>query len=105
MKHLGDITEINGAETPPVNVIIGGSPCQDLSVAGAQKGFDGERSVLFMDQIRIIKEMRSIYGKPRFMVWENVPQSIQFKQRSGLRRRPHRNGQDRRTESPRCSYP
>lgn len=73
MKHLGDITEINGAETPPVNVIIGGSPCQDLSVAGAQKGFDGERSVLFMDQIRIIKEMRKAYGKPRFMVWENVP--------------------------------
>jgi len=73
MKHLGDITKINGASVPPVNVVIGGSPCQDLSVAGAQKGFDGERSVLFMDQIRIIKEMRALYGKPRFMVWENVP--------------------------------
>lgn len=73
MKHLGDITKINGADVPPVNVIIGGSPCQDLSVAGGQKGFSGERSVLFMDQIRIVKEMRSKYGKPRFMVWENVP--------------------------------
>ena len=73
MKHLGDITKINGAETVPVNVVIGGSPCQDLSVAGGQKGFNGDRSVLFMDQIRIIKEMRAKYGKPRFMVWENVP--------------------------------
>ncbi len=73
MKHLGDITKINGAEVPPVNVVIGGSPCQDLSVAGGQKGFNGERSVLFMDQIRIVKEMRAKYGKPRFMVWENVP--------------------------------
>ena len=73
MKHLGDITKINGAEVPPVDVVIGGSPCQDLSVAGGQKGFNGERSVLFMDQIRIVKEMRAKYGKPRFMVWENVP--------------------------------
>ena len=73
MKHLGDITKINGATVPPVNVVIGGSPCQDLSVAGTQKGFSGERSVLFMDQIRIVKEMRALYGKPRYMVWENVP--------------------------------
>lgn len=58
MKHLGDITKINGANVPPVNVVIGGSPCQDLSVAGRREGLKGERSGLFMEQIRIIKEMR-----------------------------------------------
>ena len=58
MIHLGDITKINGAEIPPVDVITGGSPCQDLSVAGKRAGLDGERSGLFMEQIRIIKEMR-----------------------------------------------
>lgn len=80
MKHLGDITKINGADVPPVNVIIGGSPCQDLSVAGRREGLKGERSGLFMEQIRIIKEMRSESERngatdvqPRYMVWENVP--------------------------------
>ena len=80
MKHLGDITKINGADVPPVNVIIGGSPCQDLSVAGRREGLKGERSGLFMEQIRIIKEMRSESEQsgatdvqPRYMVWENVP--------------------------------
>lgn len=80
MKHLGDITNINGAAAPPANVIIGGSPCQDLSVAGKRAGLAGERSGLFMEQIRIIKEMRKASEhsgandiKPRYMVWENVP--------------------------------
>lgn len=80
MKHLGDITKINGAAVEPVEVIIGGSPCQDLSVAGKREGLSGERSGLFMEQIRIIKEMRSAderngatYIRPRYMVWENVP--------------------------------
>lgn len=82
MKHYGDITKINGALVEPVNVIIGGSPCQDLSVAGKQAGLAGERSGLFMEQLRIIKEMRRAdlergrTGKdtrPRYMVWENVP--------------------------------
>lgn len=82
MKHFGDITKIHGADVPPVNVIIGGSPCQDLSIAGKRKGLDGERSGLFMEQIRIIKEMRAAdenrgrrdeHIRPRFMVWENVP--------------------------------
>ena len=75
MKHLGDITQINGSMVEPVNVIIGGSPCQDLSVAGRRAGLAGERSGLFMEQIRIIKEMRcATNGKyPRFCVWENVP--------------------------------
>lgn len=75
MKHLGDICRINGAEIEPVDAIIGGSPCQDLSAAGKRAGLSGERSGLFMEQIRIIKEMRYASGnqKPRFMLWENVP--------------------------------
>ena len=82
MKHYGDITKINGSLVEPVNVVIGGSPCQDLSVAGKQAGLAGERSGLFMEELRIIKEMRRAdlergrTGKdtcPRYMVWENVP--------------------------------
>ena len=82
MKHLGDITKISGHTAPIVDCIIGGSPCQDLSVAGKRAGLDGERSGLFMEQIRIIKEMRSederngrtdVDIRPRYMVWENVP--------------------------------
>lgn len=82
MKHLGDITKINGADVAPVNVVIGGSPCQDLSVAGKRAGLAGERSGLFMEQLRVIKEMRQSDAnngrtgtaiRPRFMVWENVP--------------------------------
>jgi len=75
MKHLGDITKINGAEIEPVDIITFGSPCQDLSVAGKRAGLDGERSGLFLEAIRIIREMRdATNGKyPRFAVWENVP--------------------------------
>lgn len=76
MRHLGDITKINGAQIEPVDVITFGSPCQDLSEAGAQKGLvEGKRSVLFFDAIRIITEMReATNGKyPRYAVWENVP--------------------------------
>lgn len=82
MVHVGDITKLNGAELPPVDIISGGSPCQDLSVAGARAGLSGARSGLFMEQIRIVKEMRDadlhrgragVSVRPRFMVWENVP--------------------------------
>ena len=77
MKHLGDITKINGAAAPAVDIITGGSPCQDLSVVGKRAGLAGERSGLFMEQIRIIKEMRNAGTNnnrcPRYMVWENVP--------------------------------
>ena len=82
MKHLGDITKINGAEIEAVDVITGGSPCQDLSIAGKRAGLAGARSGLFMEQVRIVKEMRERDRKngrtgdmvrPRFMVWENVP--------------------------------
>jgi DNA (cytosine-5)-methyltransferase 1 len=82
MIHLGDITKISGYTAPIVDCIIGGSPCQDLSVAGKRAGLDGERSGLYMEQIRIVKEMRErderngrsdIDIRPRYMVWENVP--------------------------------
>lgn len=75
MKHLGDITKINGAEIEPVDIITFGSPCQDLSVAGKRAGLDGERSGLFMEAVRIIKEMRlKTNGKyPTIAIWENVP--------------------------------
>lgn len=78
MLHLGDIAKINGFGIPVVDCITGGSPCQDLSIAGKRAGLAGERSGLFMEQIRVIKEMRhgngtSNMARPRFMVWENVP--------------------------------
>jgi len=73
MKHYGDITKINGNEVEPVDIIVGGSPCQDLSIAGKRAGLEGQRSGLFMEQIRIVKEMRIGTDKPRYMVWENVP--------------------------------
>ena len=83
MKHLGDISKVNGAEIEPVDIITFGSPCQDLSVAGKRAGLKHEdngddettRSGLFMEAVRIIKEMRgATNGKyPRFAVWENVP--------------------------------
>lgn len=73
--QLGDIQMIDGAKIEPVDIISGGSPCQDMSVAGKRSGLDGERSTLFHQQVRIVKEMRrATHGrKPRFMVWENVP--------------------------------
>ncbi|MBM6694823.1 DNA cytosine methyltransferase [Pseudoflavonifractor capillosus] len=82
MIHVGDITKLHGAELPPVDIICGGSPCQDLSVAGKRAGLSGARSGLFMEQIRIVKEMRNaekqrhpadLHVRPRFLLWENVP--------------------------------
>jgi len=75
MGHLGDVTEINGADIDPVDTITFGSPCQDLSVAGKRAGIDGKRSGLFMEAVRIIKEMRNATNgaRPRYCVWENVP--------------------------------
>lgn len=74
VKHLGDINSVNGAEIEPVDIITSGSPCTDLSVAGKRQGLNAERSGLFFQAIRIIKEMRgATNGKyPRFAVWENV---------------------------------
>ena len=82
MIHYGDITKISGYDVPIVDCVVGGSPCQDLSVAGKRAGLDGERSGLFLEQIRITKEMRDKdarsgrtdeFIRPRFFIWENVP--------------------------------
>ena len=83
MKHLGDISKVNGYEIEPVDIITFGSPCQDLSIAGKRAGLKHEangdeettRSGLFMEAVRIIKEMREATNgsHPRFALWENVP--------------------------------
>ena len=74
-RQLGDITKINGAEIEPVDIITFRSPCQDISIAGTRMGIHkGERSSLFFEAIRIIREMRNATDNqyPRFAVWENV---------------------------------
>ena len=75
MRHLGDITKINGADIEPVDIISFGSPCQDLTISGRRAGLDGERSGLFIEALRVIKEMRSATNRtyPKRIVWENVP--------------------------------
>jgi len=78
MKHYGSITDISGADLEPVDIITFGSPCQDLSVAGKRAGLGGERSGLFMEAVRTIREMRDATNGvyPRFAVWENVPGAL-----------------------------
>lgn len=75
MKHLGDITLIDGSKIEPVDVITFGSPCQDLSIAGKRAGLVGQRSGLFMEAVRIIKQMQEATNGeyPKYAVWENVP--------------------------------
>ena len=90
MKHLGDITKIDGSKIPVVDVITFGAPCQDLSVAGSRKGMkhsehgdeETTRSGLFFEAIRIIKEMRERDRndgrtdeliRPKYAIYENVP--------------------------------
>jgi len=75
MRHLGDITEINGADIEPVDIISFGSPCQDLSISGHRAGLDGKKSGLFLQAIRVIKEMRIATNgnRPTIIIWENVP--------------------------------
>lgn len=72
--QLGDVTKIDGAKIAPVDIICAGSPCQDLSIAGKRAGLEGERSNLFYQAMRIVREMRrktnGVY--PKFFVWENV---------------------------------
>lgn len=76
MQHYGDITKLHGELLEPVDIIIGGSPCQNLSIAGNRQGLSGEQSSLFLEQIRVVKESRKYHGKPRFMLWENVPGAL-----------------------------
>lgn len=74
MKHYGDVSKMDGGNIEPVDIITFGSPCQDMSIAGKREGLDGNRSGLFYEAVRIIKEMRcATNGKyPRYIVWENV---------------------------------
>lgn len=92
MRHVGDITKLNGAQLPPVDIVCGGSPCQDLSLAGARAGLAGARSGLFLQQIRVVKEMRNAdiargrtgkFVRPRIFAWENVPGAFSSGQPKG----------------------
>lgn len=82
MVHEGDITKLKGTDLPPVDIVCGGSPCQNLSVAGNRSGLQGTQSGLFYEMIRVIKELRDADRnrgrtaqsvRPRWCVWENVP--------------------------------
>jgi DNA (cytosine-5)-methyltransferase 1 len=75
MRHLGDITKINGGDIKPVDIISFGSPCQDLSISGLRAGLEGKQSRLFIEAVRIVKEMRSATNGnyPATIIWENVP--------------------------------
>lgn len=113
MKQLGDVTKINGAEIEPVDIITFGSPCQDLSVAGKQLGIhDGQRSNLFFEAVRIIKEMRNGTSAhfPRFAVWENVPGAFSSNKGEDFRAvlqalSEVRSGELRRGGDPDAGYP
>ncbi len=85
-KQLGDIRRINGAMIAPVDIVTGGSPCQNMSVAGDRIGLNGKQSVLFLEYVRVVKEMRIAYGKPRYMVWENVPGAFSSNKGEDFRR-------------------
>ena len=78
MLHLGDVTKLDGREIPPVHIITFGSPCQNLSQIGNRKGLAGEKSSLFFQAIRIIREMREATNGlfPAIAVWENVPYAL-----------------------------
>ena len=86
MVHLGDINSINGATITPVDIITGGFPCQNLSVAGKRVGLHGERSGLFFQMVRVIREMREATDNryPRFVVVENVPERYNLTSRACL---------------------
>lgn len=87
--QLGDITKLDGATLPPVDIICAGSPCQDLSVAGKRKGLDGGRSGLFRKAIDIVRGMRTATNgeSPKFFIWENVcfAKSTLISTRSGFK--------------------
>ncbi|MFQ6975614.1 MAG: DNA cytosine methyltransferase [Oscillibacter sp.] len=74
MAHLGMMTKLDGRDLPPVHIITFGSPCQNLSQIGNRKGLAGEKSSLFFQAIRIIREMREATNGlfPAIAVWENV---------------------------------
>ena len=79
--NYDDIKKIDGRKIIPVDVITGGSPCQDFSTAGSCEGLEGSRSCLFLEMIRVIREMRLTSHKPRFVVFENVPGNTALQRR------------------------
>jgi DNA (cytosine-5)-methyltransferase 1 len=78
LPKFEDVRDVNGADLTPVDLISFGSPCQDLSVAGKRSGLEGNRSGLFFEAIRIIKEMRNATNNqyPKWAIWENVPGAL-----------------------------
>lgn len=74
VRHLGNVSAIDGGKIEPVDIFTFGSPCQDLSIAGRRKGLKGQKSSLFWEAIRIASEMLAATGGryPRFVIWENV---------------------------------
>jgi DNA (cytosine-5)-methyltransferase 1 len=88
MRHLGDIREINGGDIEPVDIISFGSPCQDLSISGKRAGLDGEKSGLFLQAVRVIKEMRSATNGnyPTTIIWENVPGAFSSNKRKDFQK-------------------
>lgn len=75
MIQYGDIKRISGEILEPVDLIVGGSPCQNFSIAGNRQGLEGQESGLFREMIRVIKQMRKATdGRyPRYILFENVP--------------------------------
>lgn len=67
-----DIHDVNGAELPDFDILIFGSPCQNLSVSGNRQGLEGEKSKLFYQATRIIKEYKNSGRNPTWVIWENV---------------------------------
>ena len=96
MLQLGDICLLQGAEVEPVDLIIGGSPCQNISISGNGTGLGGIESRLFFEQMRVIREMREAGGFPRYMVWENVANIFSCNSGNDFRRVLFRNGVNRR---------
>ena len=75
--HLGDVTKVKAADLPPIDLLIGGSPCQGFSFAGKQLNFTDPRSVLFFEYVRILKELREINPNIKFLL-ENVRMRKEF---------------------------
>jgi DNA (cytosine-5)-methyltransferase 1 len=67
VKNYGDIEKIRWEEVPDFDVLFGGTPCQDLSVAGKRTGLYGNKSRIFFEFVRALKEK-----KPEYFIWENV---------------------------------
>lgn len=87
VKHYGDINRLNGEDLEPVDIITFGSPCQNLSLAGQRTGLQGDQSRLFFEAVRVIKQMREVTnGKPRYIVWENVPGAFSSNKGEDFRR-------------------